>query len=624
MTLAENILLGNDAANYARKLITASSTALTTSMIDQSDIAKHIERMRKSTFSTEVSLKDLFRVPDIHFNADLYQIKKAVRLVKNFSVGNCGEYAALALNYLRKQDVKRAEAFSISNGNHCFVVIDRAMDSDPEKPETWGTDAIVCDPWSNKIYPATEITQTLQCYRGIRVNSGEFSMEYSIQNTTYPFDPTIHTLKPDFSIGGNDPETKNRAIQEALVKLQLIKGQLKDDSTASNSLLEQLDKDIDDLIKLSQPNKKETLGIDSNMAFERRLSKIIRGHLKGLLSLAENSDNRTTLTQELIESWINHRGDYANMLPPIMSMAAYSHIFEFHDNMVVLPLIASMSNQELNRLVMERMHIYKGSLLHILLAKNNEMVFITLLSRLDPITVDTITNNGPCSLIDLAINQKSVGCFNALLERHSQPIVDSMVDILYPVLMNLDIESYMSLIDKLSSQQIYTVELLEQKLNYQLEPFQRAIMHLEKTKNSEVKQHVINQLVYLASKYGHVDVIKTLLTNNLVQIIPIISCTQESLVSIARKSKQEKIFDRLDEFLQLNDSATDRGMVSISPDQIAHIMGHDEIVSLFHEHKIQRDLSNREHSIEFKTKLHKQKKENEDDDKDRPTTPGIN
>jgi len=67
--------------------------------------------------------------------------------------GNCREQACLAARDLMMKDVPNVEVFG--KHNHAFVVIGRDPDSNPLDPSTWGSKAMVVDPWQKKSYPAT-------------------------------------------------------------------------------------------------------------------------------------------------------------------------------------------------------------------------------------------------------------------------------------------------------------------------------------------------------------------------------------------------------------------------------------------------------------------------------------
>ncbi len=64
--------------------------------------------------------------------------------------GNCGEMAAVALEYVKGKGVSLDWVdFKDTRGveDHSVLVIGRLPNSNLNKPQTWGRNAVVCDPW---------------------------------------------------------------------------------------------------------------------------------------------------------------------------------------------------------------------------------------------------------------------------------------------------------------------------------------------------------------------------------------------------------------------------------------------------------------------------------------------
>jgi hypothetical protein len=76
--------------------------------------------------------------------------------------GNCGEQTAVAFMYLKDSGVRPLD-YTVSQdpGDHAFVVIGRAQGSDASNYKTWGGDAVVCDPWGDDAFPASDIPSKL-------------------------------------------------------------------------------------------------------------------------------------------------------------------------------------------------------------------------------------------------------------------------------------------------------------------------------------------------------------------------------------------------------------------------------------------------------------------------------
>jgi hypothetical protein len=67
--------------------------------------------------------------------------------------GNCGELSAMAFVYLMDKGVLPLDWMRLQKpGDHMFVVLGRSEGSDDKNPTTWGTAAIVCDPWKGEVY----------------------------------------------------------------------------------------------------------------------------------------------------------------------------------------------------------------------------------------------------------------------------------------------------------------------------------------------------------------------------------------------------------------------------------------------------------------------------------------
>lgn len=115
---------------------------------------------------------------------------------KKYSLGNCNELAFMALHYLAsKYPDYRSEVFSLSAGNHVFVVIGREVNSEIADIATWGENAMICDPWANTVFPASEYLTRLKGYA--LESQGPFGNKI-----------LVNTIK-DYDSKTFKPETKN-------------------------------------------------------------------------------------------------------------------------------------------------------------------------------------------------------------------------------------------------------------------------------------------------------------------------------------------------------------------------------------------------------------------------------
>ena len=98
------------------------------------------------------------------------EIRQAAAKAEHVGCGNCGESAALAFVYLAERHVRPLDYMVDVDADHAFVVIGRAKASKPEDPNTWGRDAVVCDPWGGlfadrgKAFPASTFRANM--YKG--------------------------------------------------------------------------------------------------------------------------------------------------------------------------------------------------------------------------------------------------------------------------------------------------------------------------------------------------------------------------------------------------------------------------------------------------------------------------
>lgn len=96
---------------------------------------------------------------------DNAHIPNMANVAEGTGCGNCGEHAASAYQYLKRNKVSPIDYMIYrSPGDHAFVVIGRDLSGDAADYKTWGASAVVCDAWDHKVIPATEIPK--QMYKG--------------------------------------------------------------------------------------------------------------------------------------------------------------------------------------------------------------------------------------------------------------------------------------------------------------------------------------------------------------------------------------------------------------------------------------------------------------------------
>lgn len=185
--------VANKAKDYARKQIIKGSTQLENNLLEKEydkALGESLEELRK--------LYEDNSIYDLEKN-DICFFEKVIGLSSKYSLGNCMELSFHTFDYiLYNTEITRkkvnVEIYQIKGkysgsgdylGDHVFLVLNRSIDSNPSKPETWGENAIICDPWANKIFNACEYRKNLGNY--YRKND---------KNCTSPFSPMIHLLQP--------------------------------------------------------------------------------------------------------------------------------------------------------------------------------------------------------------------------------------------------------------------------------------------------------------------------------------------------------------------------------------------------------------------------------------------
>jgi len=103
------------------------------------------------------------------------------KLSQQFGIGNCEELATEAFFYLlkKKHPHLRVELMSFNKpgGDHAFVVLGRKPGSDENDVSTWGDEAVICDPWARKIFPASLAKKYLQNYIELDCSTGLPNLE---------------------------------------------------------------------------------------------------------------------------------------------------------------------------------------------------------------------------------------------------------------------------------------------------------------------------------------------------------------------------------------------------------------------------------------------------------------
>lgn len=95
-------------------------------------------------------------------------VKEIAQLARQKQCGNCGEMACLAFVTLMDSKVAPLDILSLTHGDHAFVVIGRDANSDLNKPDTWGNQSVICDPWQHRAYPAAAMRLLMTVFGATR------------------------------------------------------------------------------------------------------------------------------------------------------------------------------------------------------------------------------------------------------------------------------------------------------------------------------------------------------------------------------------------------------------------------------------------------------------------------
>lgn len=187
LTLDEALKIGNAASQHARSIIKKGSTQIENNALE----AEYITALQTGVGTHKQFGGGIRRLQDdiegnsLEKSAKVNKYENIIRISTKYSLGNCYEMALMALDYVLNHcpDV-HAHVYSIDGGDHIFLVINRKEPCMSYDVSTWGDDAVICDPWSNNVYPAKDYLQRLKNY--VYVNN---------KNCVEDFDPKRHDLK---------------------------------------------------------------------------------------------------------------------------------------------------------------------------------------------------------------------------------------------------------------------------------------------------------------------------------------------------------------------------------------------------------------------------------------------
>lgn len=159
-------LIGLAACRYARQIVLKSASAIESNDLPDDKFAM----LRAGVEQMRAVVSDLKLHPAQHMldpDTTIAFFNNTNALTRKYSLGNCFEYACLALEYVYQQHAGiEAEVFDLYGGDHIFLVIGHKKTNsfNCSDPCTWGDSAYICDPWRNSVYPAIEYKTKLTNY----------------------------------------------------------------------------------------------------------------------------------------------------------------------------------------------------------------------------------------------------------------------------------------------------------------------------------------------------------------------------------------------------------------------------------------------------------------------------
>lgn len=159
----ENVKFAIEAIRYCRNIIPTNKSYTNPIVTEQSYLAALFYKV-KEVRANELKISEVLHHTLMYPHSEyLKDVKKTVKKTKQHNIGNCGELSDLAIHFLRKKNIKRAERVSIEDGDHVFVIIDR--EGDINDSSTWGEACVILDVLMNQVFDPTDIFAKLKCYR---------------------------------------------------------------------------------------------------------------------------------------------------------------------------------------------------------------------------------------------------------------------------------------------------------------------------------------------------------------------------------------------------------------------------------------------------------------------------
>lgn len=117
------------------------------SLIQTGEMREQVDRDVAAAFETETVSTNL----EYRIKSQRIYLEKSAEAAQAYGCGNCGEQSAIAFVYLRQQNIFPLDWMEVDGYKHAFVIIGRRSGSDTENWATWGSEAVICDPWRDVV-----------------------------------------------------------------------------------------------------------------------------------------------------------------------------------------------------------------------------------------------------------------------------------------------------------------------------------------------------------------------------------------------------------------------------------------------------------------------------------------
>ncbi|KTC96512.1 hypothetical protein Lgee_2195 [Legionella geestiana] len=184
-SIAQALKVAEAACAFAREHVLLGSTAIEYNSLPPDELQLRndwVEQERSFLFRYRPNPLE-GRVISMPHMLEIHETRVAI--LSHMKVGNCEELMIMAFEFVLKNAAIYAEGYCISGGDHAFLLLNREPGSDACDPATWGEAAVICDPWANRVYKASEYPEKLQTH-----------LEVNGINSVENFNPLLHRLEP--------------------------------------------------------------------------------------------------------------------------------------------------------------------------------------------------------------------------------------------------------------------------------------------------------------------------------------------------------------------------------------------------------------------------------------------